>query len=113
MRLDDRVRVEGFVVALLNRHRRQQLRERGVGDLVDHRQLQRFDEVRLELVIAAQMLTGRRGVDQHQAAHLRRMVLGEGQRERAAVGMADEDRPRDVQRSSSASSVAIWRSNLT
>ena len=107
------MRVKGFVVALLDRHGRQQLRERGVGDLVDHRQLQRFDQVRLELVIAAQMLTGGRRVDEHQAADLRRMALGEGQRERAAVGMADEDRPADVQRAKQRVERAIWRSNFT
>jgi hypothetical protein len=54
--------------------------------------------MRLELVISAEVLARGGRVDEHQAAYLFGMALGKGQRERAAVGVPDENRPADVQR---------------
>ena len=68
----DRLRVKGLLVALIDGHGRQQLRERRVGDLPDHRQLQEFHEVRLRFLEGAEVIAGGGRVDEHQAAHLAR-----------------------------------------
>ena len=76
----------------------QQLREGHIGDLSDHRQLEDLDDVslhpregRLGVGPAAA------GVDEHQSAYLAWVALGEPERDRPAVGVADENRPQDME----------------
>jgi len=95
---DDGRRVERFAVGAIDGHGCEQLRERGVGELADDGQLQDLHEVGLDAVEAAEVHAGGGRVDEHESLHLAGVALGEPERDRAAVGMPDEDRARDVQR---------------